>query len=119
MTSYATKWSARISALILALCLSLPALAMSLDEAKNALESAKSQGLVGETPTGYLEAVGSDSRAREIAEAINNARRDAYAKIAKKNGIAVSKVEAVAGQKAVDKTPSGQYIQVNGRWVKK
>ncbi len=109
----------RVGALLLTLSLSIPAFAMSLDEAKNALDSAKSQGLVGETPTGYLAPVTSDSRARDIAEAINNARREAYNGIAQKNGIAVGKVEAVAGQKAVDKTPAGQFIQVNGRWVKK
>lgn len=109
----------RFGALLLTLSLSIPAFAMSLDEAKNALDSAKSQGLVGETPSGYLAPVTADARARGIAQAINNARRDAYAGIARKNGIAVSKVEAVAGQKAVDKTPAGQYIQINGRWVKK
>jgi hypothetical protein len=63
--------------------------------------------------------VTSDARARDIAQAINDARRDAYAGIAQKNGIAVSKVEAVAGQKAVEKTPAGQYIEMDGRWVKK
>lgn len=110
---------ARFSALILAFCLALPAMAMSLDEAKNALESAKSQGLVGETPTGYLAAVSSDQKAQEIVGAINDARREAYKKIAEKHGIAVTKVETVAGQKAVEKTPSGQYIQVNDSWVKK
>ncbi|MCB1676803.1 MAG: YdbL family protein [Halioglobus sp.] len=110
---------ARLSALVLMLCLVLPVMAMSLDEAKNALEAAKSQGLVGETPSGYLAAVGSDRRAREIVNAINDARREAYEKIAEKHGIAVAKVEAVAGQKAVDKTPPGQYIQIDGRWVRK
>ncbi|GGE59269.1 hypothetical protein GCM10011533_09780 [Streptosporangium jomthongense] len=109
----------RFSALILAFCLALPALAMSLDEAKNALESAKSQGLVGETPTGYLAAVSSDPEAREIVKAINDARREAYKKIAEKHGIAVTKVETVAGQKAVDKTPPGQYILVGDSWVRK
>jgi len=110
---------ARFSALILAFCLALPAMAMSLDEAKNALESAKSQGLVGETPAGYLAAVGSDQRAKEIVSAINDARREAYKAIAEKHGIAVTKVETVAGQKAVEKTPSGQYIQVDDHWIKK
>lgn len=110
---------ARAGALILALCLALPAMAMSLDEAKNALDSAKSQGLVGETPSGYLAAVTSDSRAAEIAEAINDARREAYKKIAEKHGIAVTKVETVAGKKAVDKTPSGQYIRMDEHWIKK
>ena len=110
---------ARFSALILAFCLALPAMAMSLDEAKNALESAKSQGLVGETPTGYLAAVNSGAKAQEIVSAINDARREAYKKIAEKHGIAVTKVETVAGQKAVEKTPSGQYIQVDEHWIKK
>lgn len=109
----------RVAALLLTLSLSIPAFAMSLDEAKNALDSAKSQGLIGETPSGYLAPVTSDARARDIAQAINDARRDAYAGIAQKNGIAVSKVEAVAGQKAVEKTPAGQYIEMDGGWVKK
>jgi len=109
----------RIAALLLTLSLSIPAFAMSLNEAKNALDSAKSQGLLGETTSGYLAPVTSDVRARDIAEAINDARREAYTGIAQKNGIAVSKVEAVAGQKAVEKTPVGQYIEMDGRWVKK
>lgn len=109
----------RVGALILALCLALPAMAMSLEEAKNALEPAKSQGLVGETPSGYLAAVDSGQRASDIVSAINDARREAYKKIAEKHGIAVTKVETVAGKKAVDKTPAGQYIRVNGSWVKK
>jgi len=110
---------ARFSALVLAFCLVLPAMAMSLDEAKNALESAKSEGLVGETPEGYLAAVSSDQKAKEIVSTINDARREAYKKIAEKHGIAVTKVETVAGQKAVEKTPEGQYIRVNDRWIKK
>jgi hypothetical protein len=109
----------RIAALLLTLSMSIPAFAMSLDEAKNALDSAKSQGLLGETPSGYLAPVTPDARASDVAKAINDARRQAYAGIAQKNGIAVSKVEALAGQKAVEKTPVGQYIEVNGRWVKK
>ena len=30
-----------------------------------------------------------------------------------------SDVEAIAGKKAIEKTPSGQIIQLNGSWVKK
>jgi len=67
--------------MILALCLVLPAMAMSLDESKNALESAKSQGLIGETPSGYLAPVSSDQKAQEIVKAINDARREAYKEI--------------------------------------
>lgn len=110
---------AQFSALILTLSLAFSAVAMSLGEAKNALDSAKSQGLVGETPSGYLAAVKSDQKTQEIVSAINDARREAYKKIAEKHSIAVTKVETVAGQKAIEKTPSGQYIQVNDRWVRK
>lgn len=110
---------ARISALLLALCLSLPALAMSLDEAKSQLDAAKSQGLVGETATGYLDVVKNQGQAQAIVEAINQARRDEYARIAQKHGIAVTKVESVAGKKAIEKTPAGQYVKVDGEWRKK
>lgn len=110
---------ARISALFLALCLSLPVMALSLDEAKSKLDTAKSQGLVGETPTGYLDVVSAQGEAREIVQTINAARRAEYTRIAEKHGIAVTKVESVAGQKAIEKTPAGQYIKVDGQWQKK
>lgn len=108
-----------LSSLLLALCLSVPALAMGLDEAKAQLDSAKQQGLVGETPTGYLEVVRPENQASDIVEAINQARRQEYARIAEKHDIPVAQVETVAGKKAMEKTPSGQFIQVDGAWVKK
>lgn len=111
---------ARLSILLLALCLSLPVFALSLEEAKSQLDAAKSEGRVGETPTGYLEVVGTaNSEARDIVETINAARRREYARIADKHDIPVAEVEAVAGQKAIKKTPPGQYIMVNGNWQKK
>lgn len=110
---------ARISVLFLALCLSLPALAINLDEAKSQLDTAKSRGLVGETATGYLDVINNKGQAREITQAINKARRDEYARIAEKHGIAVTKVESVAGKKAIEKTPAGEYIRMDGSWTKK
>ena len=77
------KRFSKLGAFFLVLCLALPAAAMGLQEAKNQLDTAKQQGLVGETPTGYLD------------------------------------VETVAGQKALERTPSGQYILKDGQWVKK
>lgn len=109
----------QLGAFILALCLALPAFSMGLEEAKNQLETAKQQGLVGETPTGYLEVVKADADARGIVEAINKARRDEYARIAEKHDIPVTQVETVAGQKALEKTPAGQYILMDGEWVRK
>ncbi|HET8848442.1 MAG TPA: YdbL family protein [Marinobacter sp.] len=109
----------RMSALLLALVISLPVAAMSLDDAKRELDAAKQQGLVGETPLGYLDVVKPEGNAKAIVDAINQARREEYARIAAKHNIPVAEVEAVAGKKAVEKTPSGQFIRVNGRWVQK
>ncbi|KPP97999.1 YdbL family protein [Marinobacter sp. HL-58] len=109
----------QLGALILVLCLAAPAFSMGLEEAKSQLDTAKQEGLVGETPTGYLEVVRAEGNARGIVEAINKARRDEYARIAEKHDIPVTQVETVAGQKALEKTPSGQFILVDGKWVKK
>ena len=106
-------------ALVLAFGISASVLAMGLDEAKQKLDSVKQQGLVGETPTGYLEVVRSEGQAREVVEAINSARRDEYKRIAEKHNIPVTQVETVAGKKAIEKTPAGQYVQMGGKWVKK
>ena len=113
------KTLARLGVVILMLCISLPAMAISLEEAKNRLDEVKSQGLVGEKPTGYLGVVRNESQATEIVRVINQARREEYARIAHKHDIAVTKVESVAGQKAIEKTPAGQYIMKDDEWVTK
>jgi uncharacterized protein len=108
-----------ISTLLLALCLSLPAYALNLNQAMSALGAAKASGQLGEQPNGYLGVVKPDGQAEEIARLINQARRAEYQKVAKDNGIALSDVEAIAGKKAIDRTPQGQFIQLNGLWLKK
>ena len=60
-----------------------------------------------------------EGQAKEVVEAINSARRDEYKRIAEKHNIPVTQVETVAGKKAIEKTPSGQYVQMGGKWVKK
>ncbi|MCY1547580.1 hypothetical protein D9M68_836480 [compost metagenome] len=109
----------RIASLLLLLSLSLPALALNLNEAMSALGDAKASGQLGEMPNGYLGVVKAEGQAAEIAKLINQARRAEYQKLATQNGIQLSDVEAIAGQKAIDKTPSGQYIQLQGQWRKK
>lgn len=99
--------------------ISLPVLAMDLQQAMSALGSAKTQGLVGEQPNGYLGVVSSSAQAKEIADLINQARKAEYQKLAAKNGIQLADVEAIAGKKAIEKTESGQFIQLNGQWQKK
>jgi len=109
----------QLSAFLLVMVMALPALAMGLDEAKQKLEPAKQQGLVGETPTGYLDVVRAEGDARALVEAINSARREEYTRIAEKHDIPVTQVETVAGKKAIEKTPGGQFVLIDGQWVKK
>ncbi len=109
----------KLTSLLLALLLALPAAAMTLNEAMSALGEAKASGVLGEKPDGYLGVVRSSQNAEEIASQINQARRAEYHRVAKQNGISVSDVEAIAGKKAIEKTPPGQIIQLNGNWVRK
>lgn len=93
--------------------------AMDLNSAMNHLSQAKSAGLLGEQPNGYLGVVKAQGDAEEIAQLINEARRAEYQRLAKDNGIQLSDVETIAGKKALEKTPDGQYILLNGKWLKK
>jgi uncharacterized protein len=85
------------------------------------LQTAKAQGLVGETPTGYLELVKPGSAdVKSMMNEINAARKKEYQAIAKRNNTELSVVEVLAGKKAIERTPSGQYVKSpSGQWVKK
>ena len=84
------------------------------------LQDAKSQGLVGETPSGYLAPVGSvTSEISALVININNQRKAEYQRIATKNSIALSDVEALAGKKAIEKSAAGHYVKLNGQWQKR
>ncbi|QLC74321.1 YdbL family protein [Pseudomonas sp. LPB0260] len=109
----------RIASLLLLLSLSLPAMALSLNEAMSALGPAKASGQLGEMANGYLGVVKPGGQASEIARLINQARRAEYQRLANENGIKLGDVEAIAGQKALEKTPPGQYIQLQGQWRRK
>lgn len=113
------RLTGRLITLIMALCLSLPVMAMTLNEAMASLDSAKENGLLGEQPNGYLGVVKAEGQAAEIARLINAARRAEYQRLARENGITLDDVEAIAGQKAIERTPPGQYIQLNGKWLRK
>jgi uncharacterized protein YdbL (DUF1318 family) len=86
------------------------------------LQAAKSQGLVGEQPNGYLGSVkgkpGNDVAA--MINEINAARKAEYQRIAKRNDTKLDVVEKLAGKKAIEKTPNGQFVRLpSGQWVKK
>ena len=84
------------------------------------LDSAKSQGLIGERQDGYIgivEGQGS-GEVRQLVADVNAKRKARYESIAQKNGISVGEVQALAGKKAFSKTPSGQWIY-DGAWRRK
>ena len=84
------------------------------------LKSAKNQGMVGETPSGYLAVVKNTADARTLVAKINNARRNHYQSIASRNGTSLQVVEILAGKKAIAKAASGHYVKsASGSWVRK
>ena len=86
------------------------------------LHAAKSQGLVGEQPNGYLGAVkGMPSNdVAALMKQINTARKIEYQKIAKTNNTQLDVIEKLAGKKAIEKTLPGQFVKSpSGEWVKK
>ena len=83
------------------------------------LPAAKEAGLLGEQSNGYLGVVRASGNAAEVAQQINAARKAEYQKVARDNGISLNDVELIAGQKAIDRTPRGQYIKLNGQWRQK
>ena len=107
-----TKKKLNIITLVSAVCMSFSAWAISLDEAKN-------QGLVGEDSSGYLGLVVQNAEAKAVVDDINAKRKAQYLKLAKKNNLSLSQVEALAAAKTIEKTQSGHYVEVNGNWVKK
>jgi uncharacterized protein YdbL (DUF1318 family) len=95
----------------------IPAVALGLS-----LDQAKSQGLVGETPSGYIEAVGPAPSAAVTALVadINRRRKEEYQRISSERGAPLNSVEQLAGKKAIEKTPAGQYVMLpSGQWRKK
>ena len=99
----------------------LPVIALSFAFSAFALDlgTAKSQGIVGETASGYLAAVKNTAEAKKVVDAINAKRKAKYQQLAKKHGISLAQVEQQAGKKAMQKTAKGHFVKVNGKWVKK
>jgi len=86
------------------------------------LGDAKSKGLVGERPNGYLAAVTGQSSAEvdALIQSVNQQRKQRYQGIAKKNNTTLTAVEILAGKTAIKKTSPGNYIQLpSGQWTKK
>jgi len=97
--------------LIMTLMLSFSAFSLELTDAKE-------QGLVGETINGLLGVVEASGESRALVDNINAKRLAKYKQIAEKNDMTLEQVSILAGEKAIQKTPKGQFIQnSSGKWV--
>lgn len=101
-----------LGGLALSMVLALNAFALDLDAAKSA-------GLVGETNAGYIAAIKPSTEVNALVANINSQRKAQYQKIATKNGISLEAVEVRAGQKAIEKTSPGEFINTGSGWQKK
>ncbi len=102
--------------LIIALLCLLPLSVFALN-----LHEAKSQGLVGESITGYVGVVKNASGVAELVKTINIKRKASYQKIAARNGTSLAAVEQLAAKKAIEKTAKGHMVQLTpgGAWKSK
>tara|TARA_B100000965_G_scaffold253261_1_gene213093 strand:+ start:355 stop:690 length:336 start_codon:yes stop_codon:yes gene_type:complete len=85
------------------------------------LDAAKSQGLVGERPDGYLGAVAAGrADVQALVNDINTQRRAKYEAIAAKRGTPLANVERFVGQKLITRAATGEYVMTpGGQWVRK
>jgi len=84
------------------------------------LSDAKKQGLVGEMKNGYLGVIVDSAIAKKLVTNINEKRKNIYINLARKNKITMQQVTTLAGEKALAKTQSGNFIKnASGKWVKK
>ncbi|PWC50332.1 YdbL family protein [Azospirillum sp. TSA6c] len=99
------------------LAVAMPQLALAQD----ALAAAKATGQLGERPDGMVGVVpGAPASAQALAQQVNAQRLARYQEIAKGNGTALDKVQAVAGQQLIERTPAGQFVMTAaGEWQRK
>ena len=86
------------------------------------LEEAKTEGVVGEQPNGYLGVVqpGGSADVQVLVNDVNQKRRHMYEDMARRHSTRLEAVEMLAGKTAIDNTRPGNFIQrPSGQWVKK
>jgi uncharacterized protein YdbL (DUF1318 family) len=84
------------------------------------LEEAKTRGLIGEKANGYLGVVNSASpEAQSLTNEVNQKRRQAYQDIAARNRTPLDTVETLAGEKAIQNTKPGNFVEGPAGWTRK
>lgn len=96
-----------------ALLITSPAFALDL-------QSARTQGLVGETATGYIAVVKSTPDAEALVTEVNAKRRAEYARIGAANGQSADVVGKLAAEQIINGLPTGALFKdVSGNWKKR
>jgi len=81
------------------------------------LQTARSQGLVGEKTDGYIAAIGSSGEAKSLVAEVNAKRRAEYTRISKENGQTVDVVAKLAAAQVIEGLPKGaMYQDESGSW---
>ena len=70
------------------------------------LNSARAQGLVRETASGYLAPVKSSPEVQKLVNSINAERKQVYQQIAQRTNTQLNVVEQQAGKKLIGKNPN-------------
>ncbi len=85
------------------------------------LASAKATGLIGEQANGYIGLVKSAPQdVKALVKSVNSKRKSRYKEIAISKKISLNDVVKIGGQKAIERTKSGNYIKRAGEgWTKK
>ena len=108
-----TYFGRRVAWLVFFLLAVSPAFGISVEEAKT-------KGWVGERPNGYLGVVNPAApEAQALANEVNEKRRQAYEDIAKRNRTQLDAVEALAGEKAIQNTKPGYFVEGPGGRTRK
>jgi|CEGF01.1.fsa_nt_gi uncharacterized protein YdbL (DUF1318 family) len=105
----------RVIWIMVLLLASLPAWALSL-------EQAKTQGLIGEQLNGYVGIVTASPSAElhSLVTDINQQRRALYQQSAQEASVTLEVFEIRAGQRLQGRAKTGEYLQdQNGQWRRK
>ncbi|MBT4964354.1 MAG: YdbL family protein [Francisellaceae bacterium] len=80
------------------------------------LQDAKAQNLVGEQSSGYLGTPSTPSTdISNLVQDVNARRKSEYERISASTNSSLITVESMAGQKALNDTPPGKYVNRSGQ----
>ncbi|RNA66109.1 DUF1318 domain-containing protein [Prosthecochloris sp. ZM_2] len=101
--------------LLFSMLLLIPLRADAID-----LDTARRQGLAGETDSGLLaRPPQAGDEARPLITTVNAQRKTEYTRIATQNGITADVVGRMMFEKLYPTLPSGTWVRIDGEWSKK